>query len=185
MERYVVVDQYGRYISTIMWDGVATLTLSAGLSTVLESNFVPLANEGSPYYYWDENLQEYALDSNLLTKIKDEKWEELKDYRSQRTVGGIVVGNNWFHSDQPSKLQHLGLLSAVMLNALPPGLMWKTMSGTFVEMTPALVQQIFAAALQKEASDFAVAEGHKAGIYASSDPLNYDYRTGWIPVYGE
>lgn len=185
MNRYVVVDSFGRYINTILWDGVSSLDLPVGLTTVLESEYIPLANEGSPYHYWDQTTNSYVLDSNLLAKIKDEKWEEIKAYRAKRTEGGIYAGNYWFHSDPPSKLQHLGLLNAVMLNALPSNLMWKTMSGSFVAMTSTLVQQIFAAALQKEAIDFATAETHKAGVYASSDPLNYDYRTGWAPIYGE
>lgn len=185
MDRYVAVDSFGRYINTILWDGVSSLDLPAGLTAVLESEYVPLENESSPYHYWDQVNNCYTLDSNLLAKIKDEKWEEIKAYRAKRIEGGIYAGNYWFHSDQPSKLQHLGLLNAVMLNALPANLMWKTMSGSFVAMTSTLVQQIFAAALQKEATDFETAETHKAGVYASSDPLNYDYRTGWVPIYGE
>lgn len=185
MSKYVVVDQYGRYINTILWDGVSDLTLPDGLTTVPEAEYAPLPNESSPYHYWDQTNNCYSLDSLLMTRIKEEKWEEIKAYRAKRTEGGIYAGGYWFHSDQPSKVQHLGLLNAVMLNALPANLMWKTMSGEFVEMTPTLVQQIFVAALQKESLDFANAEVHKAGINASTDPLNYNYMTGWTPVFSE
>ena len=61
--------------------------------------------------------------------------------------------------------------------------MWKTMAGDFVEMTPALAGQIFAAVAASDQAIFAVAEQHRAAMEASEEPWAYDYSTGWPRTY--
>jgi hypothetical protein len=63
--------------------------------------------------------------------------------------------------------------------------MWKTMSGTFIEMTQSLAQQIFGAVATSDVVIFGVAENHRANVNASSDPNSYNYMVNWPPVYGE
>ena len=183
MQRYVIADEFGRRVNTILWDGESVLSIGAGFNLVLESEFVPLANEGSPYHEWDGT--EYALDPAKVAEAKDAVWEQIKAYRAERTAGGIPVGSYWFHSDTPSKLQHLGLVNAMIMGALPPGQQWKLMGGSFVNLTPTLVQQIFGSAMQREGANFAKAEEHRALMEASLDPYGYDFTTGWAPIYGE
>lgn len=183
MQRYVIADEFGRRINTIMWDGESVLSIGAGFNLILESEFVPLANEGSPYHDWDGT--EYALNPDKVAEAKAAVWEQIKAYRAERTAGGISVGPYWFHSDTPSKLQHLGLVNAMMMSALPANQSWKLMDGSFVTLTTTLVQQIFGAAMTREGDNFAKAEEHKAALESSSDPLNYDFTTGWAPIYGE
>lgn len=111
-------------------------------------------------------------------------WEAIKVARDIRTTGGgYKVGEHWFHSDTFSRTQQMGL---VMLGAsLPEGVEWKTMSGTKVVMTPALAQQIFAAAAASDIAIFAAAESHRTAMLASADPAAYDFSGGWPPVFGE
>lgn len=106
------------------------------------------------------------------------KWLEIKKKRDLLTeIGGYKVGTMWFHSDQKSRSQQLGL---VLLGAnIPAGLQWKTMDGTFVTMTQTLAGQILAAAAASDTAIFAVAESHRAAMEASADPAAYDYSTGW------
>lgn len=184
MQRYVIADEFGRRVNTIMWDGESVLSLGAGYFLTLESEFVPLANEGSPYHEWD-GVDSYVLNPTRVQEAKDAVWEQIKAYRAERTAGGIPVGSYWFHSDTPSKLQHLGLVNAMMMSALPPGQQWKLMDGSFVTLTTTLVQQIFGAAMTREGDNFAKAEEHKTALYASNDPLNYEFTTGWPAIYGE
>lgn len=66
---------------------------------------------------------------------------------------------------------------------IPANLQWKTMSGSFVTMTQTLAGQIFGAVAAFDSAAFINAEVHKAAIQASSDPLNYDYTTGWPACY--
>lgn len=112
------------------------------------------------------------------------KWEAIKAERDRRSLtGGYQAGGKWFHSDLFSRSQQMGL---VMLGAnIPPGLLWKTMDGSFVEMTPTLAQQVFAAAAQSDATLFAVAEAKRAAMAGSQTPWDYDVLAGWPVAFGE
>ena len=57
------------------------------------------------------------------------------------------------------------------------------MDGTFIEMTREVFQDVLALALKKADDDYRNAEIHKAKVMASTDPLAYDYSTGWSPAY--
>jgi Domain of unknown function (DUF4376) len=125
-----------------------------------------------------------VLDPLILEYQKNLIWQKIKAYRDTHLEnGGFPVGSYWFHSDVYAQANYTDLL---MMGAnIPANLMWKTMSGAFVLMTQTLAQQILGAkALQKNLT-FIKAEQHKAALQASSDPLNYDYTTGWPPIYGE
>lgn len=112
------------------------------------------------------NLDTLFLDNwqNTYTpaeETSDNRWARIKAIRDEITQrGGHKVGAHWFHSDTFSRTQQMGL---VMLGAnIPSNLKWKTMSGVFVDMTPVLAQQIFAAAAAKDSAVFAHAEYLKA-----------------------
>lgn len=117
-------------------------------------------------------------------QIKADKWEAIKTERDRRTEqSGYKVGTKWFHSDQKSRSQQLGL---VLLGAsIPANLQWKTMDGSFVIMTAALAQQVLGAAAASDQAIFAAAETHKAAMEASADPSAYNFSTGWPKVFGE
>ena len=114
----------------------------------------------------------------------EQVWTAIKAERDQRTEqGGFKVGSKWFHSDQKSRGQQLGL---VLLGAnIPAGLQWKTMDGSFVAMTPALAQQILAAGAASDQATFAVAEAHNTAMKASADPSAYDFSSGWPKTFAE
>ena len=108
-------------------------------------------------------------------------WERIKQERDRRKYLGVKVGAHWFHSDDPSRIQQLAL--AMMGNAIPAGLMWKTLTLTpppvFVAMTPALAQGIFTATAASDAAIFAAAEVHRVAMEASATPESYDCAGGW------
>lgn len=118
-----------------------------------------------------------------VAAAKVEQWEAIKAVRDRRTqAGGYQAAGKWFHSDTFSRTQQIGL---VMLGAnIPPGLMWKTMDGSFIEMTPTLAQQVFAAAAAQDTATFAAAEIHKAAMEAAPDPAAYSFTAGWPAIYG-
>jgi len=130
------------------------------------------------------------MDAWIADEIKIRMWLKIQDERNKRTQSGVKVTYNaidyWFHSDSSSRIQQLGLV--IMGAGLPPGIMWKTMGGSFVEMTQTLAGQIFQSIAGKDQDMYTVAEQHKAQMLASSDPENYNYLTGsptWPLVYGE
>lgn len=103
--------------------------------------------------------------------------EAIKAERDRRKSLGCTVGPHRFHSDDPSRIQQLGL---VMMGAgMPAGIKWKTMDGTFADMTPTLAAQIFQAQAARDMALFAVCEQHIAKARAAVDPLAYDYSAGW------
>lgn len=109
--------------------------------------------------------------------------EAIKSERDRRKAGGVKVGTKWFHSDDASRIQQIGL---VMMGAnLPAGLQWKTMDGSFITMTQTLAGQIFQASAANDMAIFAAAEAHKAAMEASADPASYDFSQGWPKAFGE
>ena len=125
-----------------------------------------------------------TLDAAILQDVKDTMTALILTERWRRTsTGGYKVGSSWFHSDDTSRIQQLGL---VMMGAgMPAGIMWKTMSGSFVLMTPTLAGQIFQSAAASDLTLFAVAESKKVAMMALTNPLSYDPLAGWPKIYGE
>lgn len=121
-------------------------------------------------------------DGPTIEDIRNRKWDEIKNHRDRLMKdGGYKVGDYWFHSDTFSRSQQLGLIS--MGESIPAGIMWKTMSGEFVEMTYSLAQQVLQAAALQDNKIFIAAEQHKEEMMKSEDPANYDITIGWPEVY--
>lgn len=114
-------------------------------------------------------------------------WKSIKSERDRRKAGGVKLSvggvDKWFHSDDPSRIQQLGLV--MMGENIPEVLQWKTMDGTFVTMTPALATQIFQAVAAHDIAVFGIAEQHRANMEASESPADYDYSTGWPQTFAE
>jgi hypothetical protein len=131
----------------------------------------------------DESFSE-TIPAQSASQFQTTKLAAIKAERDRRTQsGGYKVGTKWFHSDQNSRSQQLGL---VLLGAnIPAGLQWKTMDGSFVTMTPQLASQILVEAAASDQAIFAVAEAHKAAMESSADPASYDFSAGWPKSFGE
>jgi len=123
-----------------------------------------------------------ATAEEIAAWAKGAKWNDIKAERDRRTEnGGFKIGTKWFHSDQKSRSQQLGL---VLLGAnIPASLQWKSMDGSFVIMTPTLSQEILAAGAASDQAIFAAAETHNAAMEASSDPSAYDFSGGWPATF--
>ena len=118
------------------------------------------------------------------TKTPAQIWEDIKAIRDRKTQqGGYKVGTDWYHSDTFSRTQQIGL--TIMGASMPEGIMWKTMAGSFVAMTPTLAQQIFAAAGNQDAMLFGYAEQLKAQVEAAADPATVDINAGWPETFGD
>ena len=123
------------------------------------------------------------LHAPTLPQIKAHRWDAIKAERDRRKAGGVKVGAKWFHSDDGSRIQQMGL---VMMGAsIPANLQWKTMDDSFITMTQTLASQVFQAVAASDQAIFTVAEQHKATMEASADPASYDYSGGWPKIYGE
>lgn len=108
-------------------------------------------------------------------------WERIKAERDRRAAMGVKVGAHWFHSDQKSRTQQLGLV--LLGQSIPAGLQWKTLTFTpppvFVTMTPALAVGIVQSTAASDTAIFTAAEVHRMTMDASAAPQDYDFSTGW------
>lgn len=123
------------------------------------------------------------LDNLALDTIKRRIWEEIKVFRDARYNKGVLVGEKWYHTDEASRIKYIGLL--LMGLSMPGNIQWKTMDGSFITMTPVLIQAVFYGIANNDSAIFQNGEVHKAALYASNDPTNYDYSTGWPDIYEE
>lgn len=125
-----------------------------------------------------------GVESVRLGLLRAHLWERIKAIRDRRAQqGGFPAGGYWFHSDTFSRTQQLGLLMAGQ--NITQDLMWKTMSGDFVLMTPTLALQIFAAATTQDSATFAHAEALRVAVNSASDPNSVDITAGWPLIFGE
>lgn len=149
---------------------------SAGATIQADANGYPVAIFPSP---------------PTLSARQSSVWELIKTERSARMSGGSKVSGKWFHTDQDSRLQHLGLkdsardllaAGAAMSDAITINgqqVAWKTMDGTFAPMTVQLAFDIVEADKALDAALFIAAETHRAQMMAAGDPNAYNYSTGW------
>ena len=163
-----------RYDSAVHGDGVPKGAVEVSDEVFTRS----IAERDGVWRKVSGEVVKQALPPASLEVIRAEKWAAVKRERDRRCAeGGFKVAGKWFHSDSQSRIQQLGL---VLLGAgIPAATMWKTMDGTFIEMTSSLAQQILAAAAASDRAIFASAETHRTAIYASADPASYDITAGW------
>jgi hypothetical protein len=115
----------------------------------------------------------------VFTRKSDEqlaevRWNKLKAIRDDLTEnGGCLVQGKWFHTDVKSKQQQMALAMAAQHTAL--SVPWKTMDGTFIEMTSAIAGELFAAQMAREIEIF--------GICQTKRTDTTDVNTGWPDRY--
>ena len=129
--------------------------------------------------------QESVLQADLLSAKRQIIWQAIQDERTRRQAGGVFIQsvNKWFHSDQTSRIQQLGL---VMMGAnMPPNINWKTMDGSYIIMSPSLAVSIFNAAATLDMTAFGVAEQHRQYMMQSATPETYNFMAFWPTIYGE
>lgn len=147
-----------------------------------------------------KNFPEIANGASFIEAHEDVpqmQWLRIKGERNKRRLGGLKVGNKWFHSDALSRMQHL-LLKDMARDLLAAGRAmtdqitimdkpgrWKTMDGTYVDMTAQLAFDLVAAAVELDAQLFASAQAHKSDMESSPDPASYDFLAGWPMEFGE
>lgn len=126
---------------------------------------------------------EEGLPRPTLAARRAEAWEHIKAERDRRQNDGVRVAGKWFHSDPSSRIQQLAL--TIIGANLPPGVQWKTMDGSFVEMTQALAAQIFSGSVLSDMALFEHGMQLKQQIDASILPEAIDILSGWPQTFGD
>lgn len=153
---------------------------------VIDIDSFPMYNGEGSYIGCDSLFAGLKLPMPGIDEYANERawlWEDIKGVRDRLQSSGTKVGAYWFHSDNSSRIQQLGL---VMMGAnIPAGLKWKTMSGEQVTMTPTLAGQIFMAQATHDMTLFAVAEVKKKALLVMQDPTGFDVNSGWPETFVE
>lgn len=124
-----------------------------------------------------------VLDDFISQSVRLQMWWAIQDQRDIRKSAGVKVGQNWFHSDNFSRIQQMALM--MMGASMPAGIQWKTMTGTFVPMTPLLAAQIFQATAASDQAVFAAAEAKRVEMLQYADPDEYALGTGWPTAFAD
>lgn len=115
---------------------------------------------------------------------RERHWAAIKAERDRRRAeGGFYVASvdKWFHSDDTSRIQQIGL---VLMGASVPPVQWKTMDGSFATMSQTLAAAIFATAAASDQALFAAAETARAAMAAA--PLGWSITSvAWPAIFGE
>lgn len=131
-----------------------------------------------------------------VTAAKTGKWAAIKAKRDAIKAGGVNVGTKWYHSDESSRTQYIGLLriadaaiaaggtGSTTLQYGGQDIQWKTMDGTFIKMSVQRANDVFNAVSGLDFAAFGAAEAHKAAMEASADPASYDFAAGWPATFG-
>jgi hypothetical protein len=163
---------------------VAELFQTAGdITTMFHPSLIWIdVGASSPAVGWSYGAGVFSAPvATPVAQVQAAQWDKIKSERDRRQSGGYLVASKWYHSDDGSRIQQLGLL--MMGASIPANLQWKTMDGTFVTMTQTLAGQVFSAAAASDQAIFAKAEAHKAAMIAATDPSTYDFSTGWPAVF--
>ncbi|ENO0459427.1 DUF4376 domain-containing protein [Salmonella enterica] len=119
-----------------------------------------------------------------LAQAKAQMVEEIKTYRDRLTTDYIVIDDIRFHSDPLSRTQQTTLTRMGQAGTVPAGLMWKTRSSEFIEMTNELAAQFEPVTMAHDTRLFANAQRHIDAVEILEDIQMvqiYDYSDGWQP----
>lgn len=157
---------------------------------------------------WVFNQQAH---NERLEQERQQVWERIKQHRldnSKKGVfiekytlnsGEVVAVNKWFQTDDEEidKYNVLGKSLTRVRSILSKmytkeqlqsngGMLipWTTYDNSYVDMTEELLDEIMVQITVKTLFDHTVAAHHKADLWKSENPLNYDYSQGWQPNYG-
>ena len=159
-----------------------------GATNTYESEVVLFVKEGAILpttlsTFLSEVAADYATTTEAyIQSLQENVWVNIKAIRDEKiSNGGHCVDGKWYHSDTVSRSQQTGLY--LMGEGVPAGLMWKTMDGSFVEMTPVLAQKIFFAAAGQDSVLFQYAESLRQQVKASTDPEQVDIMSNWPTTF--
>lgn len=165
---------------------------------IADGVFIPNDPDNSDYVEYQNWL---LVEGNIpepaesLAEVRAQMWEKIKIERTRREDGGVLVGTKWFHSDMTSRLKLLaikdqarealdgGALTSEVLQKRSKNLLWKTMDGSFVQLTVQMAYDIVIAFGNHDAHAYETAEIHKAMMNASPDPASYDFSANWPAIF--
>lgn len=148
---------------------------------------LPINDPTTPYSdttVWDPAVGAWVIDPELdayaMVAERAQAWEAIKAERLRQISAGVYIPSidKWLHTDELSAIQYAQIGYTISAGLFVP-LVWKTVSGDFVQMTEALYNELQVRMIANTQANYARAEYHKLMMEASPDPLAYDFSQGW------
>lgn len=129
---------------------------------------------------WDG--EKWIIDEAKLAEQQNEVWEKIKEKRYKNGLGGVYIKRvgKWFQTGEEEKTKYLGLDKVIdKIGEID----WKCADNTFVKMNRTLLDEIFLQMVVTENADHVNAEKHRIEMMKSTNPLDYNFSTGWSANY--
>ncbi|HEH9663737.1 DUF4376 domain-containing protein [[Haemophilus] felis] len=134
---------------------------------------------------------EWSGESWVLSAQKQEEmkaehqkqvWEKIKQKRYENSLGGVHIERvgKWFQTGEEEKTKYLGLDKVIDKVG---DIDWKCADNSFVKLNRALLDEIFLRMVMTENADHINAEKHRLAMLEADKPLEYDFSSGWSPIY--
>jgi len=159
---------------------------------------VEQGEDGKWYQAWRsipwtaELIQEDSVRQAALVEIERNKvWNHIQEERSRRKFSGVQANGLWFHSDNDSRVQWLGLARKADLLVLQGSTLdeqlvvngkrsiWKKLGGGYVNVTVGLAIAVVEAIEVLDSQAHEAAEIHNANMRGVANPHEYDFSEGW------
>lgn len=152
---------------------------------------LPINDPTTPYSditVWDPAVGAWVIDPELdayaMVVERAQAWEAIKAERLRQVSAGVYIPSidKCLHTDELSAIKYAQIGYTISAGLFAP-LLWKTVSGDFVQMTEALYNELMVHMIANTQANYARAEYHKLMMEASPDPLAYDFSQGWtVPL---
>lgn len=165
---------------------------SEGRQIISNKQGEPVLIESQPSSAHVLNLDtlQWEISSERMTALLQDQRETIRakinQLRDEKTAGGVYVASigKWFDSDDKARANVIELKAAfdVLGDEVVP---WTTYENDVVMMDHDKMKALFKELKESKLHNHQVATEHKLALEQSTDPLNYDYSTGWSKTYAD
>lgn len=166
-------------------------SITSGGSVWLENRKIKCSGKApSEYHVFDTATKSFKISPEKQTALLQEQRETIRakinQLRDEKTAGGVYVASigKWFDSDDKARANVIELKAAfdVLGDEVVP---WTTYENDVVMMDHEKMKALFKELKDSKLHNHQVATQHKLALEQSTDPLNYDYSTGWSKTYAD
>ncbi len=165
---------------------------SEGRQIISNKQGEPVLIESQPSSAHVLNLDtlQWEISSERMTALLQEQREiirtKINQLRDEKTAGGVYVASigKWFDSDDKARANVIELKAAfdVLGDEVVP---WTTYENDVVMMDHEKMKALFKELKDSKLHNHQTATQHKLALEQSTEPLNYDYSTGWSKTYAD
>lgn len=165
---------------------------SAGKQIISNKQGEPVLIESQPSSVHVLNLDtlQWEISPEKQTALLQDQRETIRakinQLRDEKTAGGVYVASigKWFDSDDKARANVIELKAAfdVLGDEVVP---WTTYENDVVMMDHEKMKALFKELKDSKLHNHQTATQHKLAPEQSTDPLNYDYSTGWSKTYAD